>query len=220
MVISAEEKKILLARLEKARETKAAKAAAAKAAKAPKETPASVKEPEPPAPAPVAVPPPAPAPAPAPVDEKPPASDPIDIPVVPDLVAASKRKPAKKTKKVESSDDDSDDSDSAVLPPKRGAKKQAYMKIKIYKEPKNAAAFQSLIEAVQDEQPEEEPVPEERVSGRSYSVGEPAPAPASASIGRSCRFANANANNMAMKKGAGVISAQELMRRAALEFFS
>ena len=66
MVISADEKKILLARLEKARETKAAKAAAKK-----KETLADVKEPEPPAPvpAPVAVLPPAPAPI--PVDEKP-----------------------------------------------------------------------------------------------------------------------------------------------------
>ena len=202
MVISADEKKILLARLQLAREAKAAKAAAAKAAKVPKETPASVKEPEPPAPAPVAVPPPAPAPI--PVDEKPPASEPIDIPAVPDLVAASKKKPAKK-KRVESSDDESDD--EPVLPPKKGAKKQAYMKIKIYKEPKNAAAFQSLIEAVQDEQPEEEP-----------AVA--TPVPASASIGRSCRFANANANNMAMKKGAGVVSAQELMRRAALEFFS
>jgi hypothetical protein len=120
-------------------------------------------------------------------------------------VAASKKKPAKK-KRVESSDEDSDD--DAVLPPKKGTKKQAYMKIKIYKEPKNAAAFQSLIEAVQDEQPEE-PAPEE-----------PTPVPASGSIGRSCRFANANANNLAMKKGTGVISAQELMRRAAMEFFS
>jgi hypothetical protein len=204
MVISADEKKVLLARLEKARETKAAKAAAAKAAKPTKETLADVKEPEPPAPIPVEEKPPAP----IPVEEKPPASEPIDIPAVPDLVSASKKKPAKK-KRVETSDDDSDDSDSAVLPPKKGTgKKQAYMKIKIYKEPKNAAAFQSLIEAVQDEQPEE-PVPEE-----------PAPVSASASIGRSCRFANANANNMAMKKGTGVISAQELMRRAAMEFFS
>lgn len=201
MVISADEKKILLARLEKARETKAAKAAAKK-----KETLADVKEPEPPAPvpAPVAVLPPAPAPI--PVEEKPPASDPIDIPAVPDLVAASKKKPAKKACLPVESDSDSDD--EVLLPPKKGAKKQAYMKIKIYKEPKNTAAFQSLIEAVQDEQPEEEPAPE------------PTPAPASGSIGRSCRFANANANNMAMKKGTGVISAQELMRRAAMEFFS
>ncbi len=198
MVISADEKKVLLARLEKARETKAAKAAAKK-----KETLADVKEPEPPAPAPAPVVTPPPVPEPAPI-VPPPASEPIDIPTVPDLVAASKKKPSKK-KRVESSDDESDD--EPVLPPKKGAKKQAYMKIKIYKEPKNAAAFQSLIEAVQDEQPEEE-------------EPEPAPVPASASIGRSCRFANANATNAAMKKGAGIISAQELMRRAAMEFFS
>ena len=196
MVISSSDKAILLERLQKARETKAAKAAAKK-----KETLADVKEPEPPAPA------PAPAPAPIPVEEKPPASEPIDIPAVPDLVSASKKKPAKKAcLPVES---DSDSEDEVVLPPKKGTgKKQAYMKIKIYKEPKNAAAFQSLIEAVQDEQPEEEPAPE------------PTPVPSSASIGRSCRFANANATNAAMKKGTGVISAQELMRRAAMEFFS
>lgn len=208
MVISADEKKVLLARLEKARETKAAKAAAKK-----KETLADVKEPEPV---------PAPAPAPIPVDlvqrtlndasgasqEKPPASEPIDIPTVPDLVAASKKKPSKKAcLPVES---DSDSEDEVVLPPKKGkgkkVEKSKYMKVVIYREPKNAAAFQSLIEAVQDEQPEEEP--------------EPTPVPSSASIGRSCRFANANATNAAMKKGTGVISAQELMRRAAMEFFS
>jgi len=201
MVISADEKKILLARLQLARESKAAKAAAKK-----KETLADVKEPEPPAPAPAPVVAPPPAPAPEPV-EKPAPSEPIDIPQVPDLVAASKKRPAKK-KKIESSDDDSED--EAVLPPKKGkGKKQAYMKIKIYKEPKNAAAFQSLIEAVQDEEPEEE----------AHRPPTPPP-PASASIGRSCRFANANATNPAMKKGAGVVSAQELMRRAAMEFFS
>jgi hypothetical protein len=200
MVISADEKKILLARLEKARETKAMKAAAAKSAKTPlekKEALADVKEPEPPAPAPIAVPPPAPIPEPTPATPT--------VPEVPDLVAASKKKPAKKKAKAESSDDDSDD--DAVLPPKmKGGKKQAYMKIKIYKEPKNAAAFQSLIEAVQDEQPEEPEVA--------------TPPPASASIGRSCRFANANAGNQAIKKGTGVMSHQELMRRAAMEFFS
>jgi hypothetical protein len=215
MVISADEKKVLLARLEKARESKAAKAAATKAAK--KETLADVKsssanaercersvaEPEPPAPAPAPVVAPPPVPEPAPIVPPPP-SEPIDIPIVPDLVAASKKKPAKKNKKIESSDEDSDD--EPVLPPKmKGGTKQAYMKIKIYKEPKNAAAFQSLIEAVQDEQQEEPEV---------------ATPPPSSSIGRSCRFANANTNNNSMKKGAGVVSAQELMRRAAMEFFS
>lgn len=202
MVISADEKKVLLERLQKARETKAAKAAAKKK----EETLADVKEPAPapaPAPAPIAVPPPAPAPLPEPTPAPP--APPV-VPDVPDLVAASKKKPAKKKSKVESSDEDSDD--DAVLPPKmKGGKKQAYMKIKIYKEPKNAAAFQSLIEAVQDDQPEEAP-----------EVA--TPPPASASIGRSCRFANANAGNQAIKKGTGVVSAQELMRRAAMEFFS
>jgi hypothetical protein len=192
MVISADEKKILLERLQKARETKAAKAKA------------KAKEPEPPAPAPVPEPPaPVPVPVPEPVPEpiKPAPSEPIDIPAVPDLVAMSKKKPAKK-KKVESSDE----SDSeAELPPKKGkgGKKQAYMKIKIYKEPKNAAAFQSLVEAIQDEQPEPEPAPE------------PIPQ-AAASIGRGCKF---DIKNKTPAQSRTLPTPQELMRRAALEFF-
>jgi hypothetical protein len=205
MVISADEKKVLLERLQKARETKAAKAAATKAAKA-KETPAAVREPEPPAPAPVAA--PAPEPAPEPV-EKPAPSEPIDIPQVPDLVAMSRKKPAKK-KKVESSSEDSDDSD-AELPPKKGkgkSKKQAYMKIKIYKEPKNAVAFQSLVEAIQDEQPED-----------TDGHRPPTPPPAHASIGRG-RQAGMDIKNKTPAQSRTLPSPQELMRRAALEFFS
>ena len=201
MVISADEKKILLERLQKARETKAAKAAEAKKAKAVKETPASVKEPEPPAPvvAPVAAPAPAPAPAPEPEPEAPV----VAIPEVPDLVAMSRKKPAKKKCIPVSSDEDSDE-DEAELPPKKGkaGKKQAYMKIKIYKEPKNAAAFQSLIEAVQDEEPEPEPM---------------VPPPASASIGRGCKF---DIKNKTPAQSRTLPTPQELMRRAALEFFS
>jgi hypothetical protein len=208
MVISADEKKVLLERLQKARETKAAKAAATKAAKA-KETPAAVREPEPPAPAPVAVPPPEPALEPV---EKPAPSEPIDIPQVPDLVAMSRKKPAKK-KKVESSDEDSDDSDDsdAELPPKKGkgkSKKQAYMKIKIYKEPKNAVAFQSLVEAIQDEQPED-----------TDGHRPPTPPPAHASIGRG-RQAGMDIKNKTPAQSRTLPSPQELMRRAALEFFS
>jgi len=193
MVISADEKKILLERLQKARETKAAKAAATKAAKA--------KDAEPPAPA------PAPAPAPeAPVVailEKPPASEPIDIPQVPDLVAMSK-KPSKKKKVSLPSSDESDSDSEAELPPKkgRGGKKQAYMKIKIYKEPKNTAAFQSLVEAIQDEQPEPEP--------------EVSPPPASASIERGRKF---DIKNKTPSQSRTLPTPQELMRRAALEFF-
>jgi len=201
MVISSEDKRVLLERLQKARETKAAKAAAKK-----KETLADVKEPtsvaEPPAPVVPVVPVVPVMPVAEPV--QPPPSEPIDIPAVPDLVAASKKKP----KKVSLPDSDSDE--EAVLPPKKkaGKKETAYMKIKIYREPKNAAAFQQLMEAVQ----EDESTPE--------AIQEVAPpTPASASIGRGCRFADANAKNQALKKGTGVMSHQEIMRRAALEFF-
>lgn len=193
MVISPSEKAVLLERLRVARETKAAKAAAKK-----KETPASVKEPEPPAPAPVVAPPPVPEPAPI---VPPPPSEPIDIPVVPDLVASSKKKPAKKV--VES---DSDDSDSVVLPPKKGkgkpTEKPKYMKIVLYREPKNTTAFQQLMEAVQDEQPELEP--------------EVSPPP-SASIERGRKF---DIKNKTPAQSRTLPTPQELMRRAALEFFS
>ena len=146
MVISDAEKKVLLERLEKARIAKQAKAAEAKKAK------------EAPAPAPEPTPAPAPAPAPEPVvvEEKPPASEPIDIPAVPDLVKAAK-KPAKKVcLPVES------DSEEEVVMPKKVkgksvAKKEVpYMKIKLYKEPSNPAAFQQMLESINDPQYEEE----------------------------------------------------------------
>lgn len=201
MVISPEQKKVLLERLQLAKAAKAEKAKAKKEAAA-----AAVKEPEPPAPAPAPAPAPVPEPAPLPVPP------PVPVPEVPDLVAASK-KPARKKKCFVPSDDDSDSEEEVVLPKKikKGEKKTAYMKIKIYKEPKNAVAFQSLVEAIQDQEPEEE---EQRPP-----PSEPIPISQN-SIGRNCRFANANANNPAMKKGSGVVSHQELMRRAALEFFS
>jgi hypothetical protein len=77
------------------------------------------------------------------------------------------------------------------------------MKIKIYKEPKNAVAFQSLVEAIQDEQPEPEP---------EYHSP-----PASNSIGRGCKF---DIKNKTKPEGRSLPTPQELMRRAALEFFS
>ena len=151
MVISDADKKVLLERLEKARIAKQAKAAEAKKAK----------EAAAPAPAPA----PEPESAPVAVEEKPPASEPIDIPAVPDLVKAAK-KPAKKVcLPVES-----DDSEEEVVMPKKvksksGAKKEVpYMKIKLYKEPSNPAAFQQLLEAVNDnggeyEEEEEQTLP-------------------------------------------------------------
>lgn len=146
MVISQSDKEILLQRLEKARIAKQAKAAEAKKAK----------EAAAPAPAPAPVPEPAPAPAPVVVEEKPPASEPIDIPVVPDLVKAS-RKPAKKVVLP-----DSDDSDEEIVMPKKTkgksvAKKEVpYMKIKLYKEPSNPVAFQQMLDSINDPQYEEE----------------------------------------------------------------
>jgi hypothetical protein len=143
MVISDADKKVLLERLEKARIAKQAKAAEAKKAK----------EAAAPAPAPA----PEPESAPVAVEEKPPASEPIDIPAVPDLVKAAK-KPAKKVcLPVES-----DDSEEEVVMPKKvkgkaGSKKEVpYMKIKLYKEPSNPAAFQQMLESINDPQYEEE----------------------------------------------------------------
>ena len=145
MVISDSEKKVLLERLEKARIAKQAKAAEAKKAK---EQAAAA-----PAPAPAPVPAPEPEPV-VVVEEKPPASDPIDIPVVPDLVKASK-KPAKKVVLP-----DSDSEEEVVMPKKKKTtttkKDVPYMKIKLYKEPSNPEAFQQLLEAVNDNQYEDE----------------------------------------------------------------
>jgi len=138
MVISDAEKKVLLQRLELARVAKQKKAAEAKAAK-------EAKQPLAPAPAPAPEPVPEPTPEPEPI-VPPPASEPIDIPVVPDLVKAS-RKPAKKVVLP-----DSDSEEEVVMPKKKTAKKDVpYMKIKLYKEPSNPEAFQHLLEAVNDQ---------------------------------------------------------------------
>ena len=139
MVISDAEKKVLLQRLELARVAKQKKAAEAKAAK-------EAKQPLAPAPAPVPEPAPEPTPEPEPI-VPPPASEPIDIPVVPDLVKAS-RKPAKKVVLP-----DSDSEEEVIMPKKKKTVKKdvPYMKIKLYKEPSNPEAFQHLLEAVNDQ---------------------------------------------------------------------
>lgn len=141
MVISDADKKVLLERLEKARVVKQAKAAEAKRAK---EAPA----PEP-TPAPVV-------PEPVVVEEKPPAAEPIDIPAVPDSVKA--KKPAKKICLPVETDSDEEE---VVMPKKVKSKSVAkkevpYMKIKLYKEPSNPAAFQQMLESINDPQYEEE----------------------------------------------------------------
>ena len=156
MAISAAERDVLLKRLELARvaklkkqeETKAAKAAA-KAAAAPAPAPA-------PAPEPVA----APVPEPEPI-QSPPPSEPIPIPEVPDLVKMS-RKPAKKACLPVSDDEE----EEVVMPKKQKVvkkKEQPYMKLKIYREPTNPQAFQSLLESIHNPpeyEEEEQPAPE------------------------------------------------------------
>lgn len=149
MPISEADKKVLLERLEKARIAKQAKAAEKKGAA----------EKKAPAPAPATEPVPVPEPEPVVVEEKPPASAPIDIPPVPDLVKASKR-PAKK---VSLPDSDSEEEEVVMPKKKKTVKKDMpYMKIKLYKEPSNPEAFQQLLEAVNDNggEDEDEVVPE------------------------------------------------------------
>lgn len=153
MAITAAERDVLLKRLELARVAKLKKQEEAKAAKAAKAAP------EPVAPAPVpAVPEPAPVPEPI---QSPPRSEPIPIPEVPDLVKMS-RKPAKKACLPVSDDEE----EEVVMPKKQKVvkkKEQPYMKLKIYREPTNPQAFQSLLESIHNPpeyEEEERPAPE------------------------------------------------------------
>lgn len=157
MPISDAEKKVLLERLEKARIAKQKKAEEARAGKTTKKAPE-------PTPEPVTAPPVIVESTPVP-EERPPASAPIDIPAPPDLVAASRKKP----KKVEIHESDSD-SDIALPPKKKKQvpkKETPYLKIKLYKEPQDKAAFQNLLSAVagendddsQSESEEDAPLP-------------------------------------------------------------
>lgn len=157
MPISDAEKKVLLERLEKARIAKQKKAEEARAGKTTKKAPE-------PTPEPVTAPPVIVESTPVP-EERPPASAPIDIPAPPDLVAAARKKP----KKVEIHESDSD-SDIALPPKKKkqvSKKETPYLKIKLYKEPQDKAAFQNLLSAVagendddsQSESEEDAPLP-------------------------------------------------------------
>lgn len=233
MVISDAEKKILLERLQKAREVKAAKAAAAK------KTPVSVPKKEAPP-----QPPPAPTiePIPSPpvvestaryvrLDESSVLKDevqlrelrspnpqyhlpPLDC-VVDEVALPPKIKTHETREKREKFDNSSDESDNEK-PVKKSSKtskkvKQTpYMKIKIFHEPKNAHALQNLIEAVQDN--DDEPI--------EYGQ-EPAPAQhqsTSASI-EAPRLRH-DIKNQTPKSSRTLPSHQELMRKAALEFFA
>jgi len=168
MAITPAERETLLKRLELARVAKLKKQEEAKAAKAAK-TEAKI-APSEPVTAPVAE-PVAPEPAPmsqeiqSPVIEPKPAVDASVPPPIPDLVTASRKKPAKKVKMPES--DESEEEDD-ILPKKKNsktAKKETpkFMKITLYKEPHDKQAFQSLLESIQNPaeyEYEPEPTPE------------------------------------------------------------
>lgn len=148
MAITPAERDVLLKRLELARIAKIKKQDEAKAAKAAKTAPA---------PEPVAAPAPEPIPVPEPIQS--PVVEPMVAPPVPDLVAASRKKPAKKVCLPVSSDED----DEVELPKKKSKvvkKEQPYMKIKIFREPTNPQAFQSLLESIHNPpEYEDEPAP-------------------------------------------------------------
>jgi hypothetical protein len=192
MVISDAEKKILLERLAKAREVKAAKTAAAKKAPVPKK-----ETPQPPA-APVME----PIPAPQEVEQLP-AETAVALPP-----KAQEEEKQQKREKIDNSNDESDNEQSAKPVQKssktKKTKQTPYMKIKIFHEPKNHAALQNLIEAVQDNGVEcdgcEEP---------------PFPPPSTFEAPR----LRHDIKNQAPKASKTLPSHQELMRRAALEFF-
>lgn len=197
MVISDAEKKILLLRLQKAREVKAAKVAAAKKA-----------------PAPIIEPPPAP----EIVKEEDKQLPPIEIQnpaqqVETEIALPPKVKKEEKQQKREKCDNSSDESDNEK-PVKKSSKtkktKQTpYMKIKIFHEPKNHAALQNLIEAVQDNNDDDDDI----------NSQEPPPFPRAHAAFEAPRMRH-DIKNQTPKASKTLPTHQELMRRAAMDFFA
>lgn len=192
MVISDAEKKILLERLAKAREVKAAKAAASKKVSVPKKE--ALK------------------PMAAPLMEQMPSLD-----ITLDEVERVEKVPAETVialpaeikkldeqqarEKIDNSSDESDNEKPVKKTSKsiRKTKETPYMKLKIYREPKNHAALQNLIEAVQENDDE--------------CVEHPPPLTYEAPRLRH------DIKNQTPKASKTLPTQQELMRRAALEFF-
>ena len=189
MVISESEKKVLLERLALARiakqQKKEIKEKEAKATSGAVSAQTAAPAPAPPS-----------EPIPIPVPE-------VVAPVVPaplDLVVAHK-----KGKKQVCFHSDSEE--EAVLPPKK-KKETAYMKIKIYREPKNTAAMQDLLAAVQDEQEPEVP-----------DVPAPEPQQPQAFV-RPPRLLVQQIGGRAVKSFDSDAARKDLLRRQALEFFA
>jgi hypothetical protein len=208
MVISDAEKKILLERLQKAREVKAAKAAAAK------KTPVPKKESLPPPAAPSIEPTPAPDALKEVVKDLPPIEAPNLLTIVTKvdddavLPPKMKREKGEKGEKHDNSSDECDDEKPVKKSSKtsKKVKQTPFMKIKIFHEPKNPAALQNLIEAVQDN--DDDPV---------ECIREPVQVTASASV-ENPRLRH-DIKNQTPKSSRTLPTHQELMRKAALEFF-
>jgi hypothetical protein len=189
MAITPAERDVLLKRLELARIAKIKKQEEAKAAKAAKATPA---------PEPVA------APAPEPIPEPPvsqeiqsPPSDPIPIPEAP------KKKQAKKVCLPVSSDEEEEE-EKPKKKSKVVKKDMPYMKLKIYREPTNPQAFQSLLESIHNP-PEYE--------------DEPAPIPEPAPFVKPPRMLHSN-QKQNIRPMVGADRKFEDARAAAMAFFS
>lgn len=192
MAITPAERDVLLKRLELARIAKIKKQDEAKAAKAAKAAPAP--EPAPPASEPI----PIPEPTPVSVEiQSPPASEPIPIP-------EPKKKPAKKVC-LPVSDDEDEEEEKPKKKSKVVKKEQPYMKLKIYREPSNPQAFQSLLESIHNPpEYEDEPAPEP-----------PAPVP----FVRPPRVLHSN-QKQSVRPMAGADRKLEDARNMAMAFFS
>jgi len=203
MAITPAERDVLLKRLELARIAKIKKQDEAKAAKAAKAAP----EPAPPAPEPIPIPEPS-----VPqersssanaercersVAQSPP-SEPIPIPEAP------KKKAAKKVCLPVSSDEEEEE-EKPKKKSKVVKKDMPYMKLKIYREPSNPQAFQSLLESIHNPpEYEDEPAPEP-----------PAPVPFS----RPPRVLHSN-QKQSIRPMIGADRKLEDTRNMALAFFS
>ena len=141
MVLSEQDKKVLLDRLKAGREKKKAEREAAAKKQKTQETKAEAVFP---AEAPVSEPVTAPETAPAIAVQTPPEPPRID--------PSKARKPARQVESLSDSDSEIEERKNKSSKSKNKKKNVPYMKIKIYQEPKNPEALNALIGAVQEEQ--------------------------------------------------------------------
>jgi len=144
MAITPAERDVLLKRLELARIAKIKKQDEAKAAKAAKTEPVAA---------------PTPAPEPIPIPEPPVLQEIQSPPSAPIPIPEPKKKTAKKVCLPVSSDEEEEE-EKPKKKSKTVKKEMPYMKLKIYREPSNPQAFQSLLESIHNPpEYEDEPAP-------------------------------------------------------------